>query len=99
MDEKRVEYDAAERILRYVAPEGEDRFPVPLARELAGLRGNTGWKGQPVDAVRVRFASESAARSNADALAYLKVDAEGPTGEVVPAAAFRARTDFGLPDA
>jgi hypothetical protein len=53
------------------------------------------WLEKPVRRVVVRFADAEAAQYNADALAFLRIETEGPAG-LVKSVAFGTRSDFGI---
>jgi hypothetical protein len=98
LDEARLKYDSGTKALRY---RSGLRGPALLSREegvaLSRIARAGTWNGNAVAEVVVEFGDQAAAVHNADALAFLRIAAEGPQGRAVSSARFSVREDFGIP--
>ena len=94
IDERRLTWDEANALLIYAADEkGTSTFDMKVAKALRSLART---RVPKVRRVQVRFADEAAAAHNADALAFLKIEAGHPGGVVASGATFTTREDIGM---
>jgi hypothetical protein len=97
IDDDKLRYDSATQTLRFLADAtGDEMFPVEIGKALSKRLRSGNFEGKPLNRVVVEFSDHETAELNADPLAFLGLESEGPDGLVESDASFASRSDIGM---